>query len=93
LELDDFPDGVKVNHQDFDNVVWEEASRAVGAMIRKRGIEEVIIQMDICKVHNSVKIMRRLEEFQVTRLSVHHILPIFHLAASGLPPGARPQIP
>jgi hypothetical protein len=36
------------------------------AVTQKKGIEEVVIQMDNYKGHNSAKTKKRLEKFQVT---------------------------
>jgi hypothetical protein len=68
LALDDLPKGLKINVQYFCNVVLEEARQAVMTIIKKSGIEEVLIHMDNWKVHNYAKTTKRLEEFQATRL-------------------------
>jgi hypothetical protein len=63
--VDDLPKEPNVNRQYFRDVVFEEDKRAVIAINKKSGIEEVMIHMDNCRVHNSAE---RLEEFQVTQL-------------------------
>jgi hypothetical protein len=68
LGLHDLPKGLKMNSQHFYDVVPEEARQAATAITKKSGIEKVMIHMDLCKGHNSAKITKRLEEFQVTRL-------------------------
>jgi histone-lysine N-methyltransferase SETMAR len=57
-----------MNCLDFRDAVLEEARRAVIAISKKSGIEEMMIETDNCKSHNSTKTRKRLEEFQVARL-------------------------
>jgi hypothetical protein len=40
----------------------------------KNGITEELIHMGNCKGCNSAKTTKKLEEFQVARLPIHHIL-------------------
>jgi mannosyltransferase OCH1-like enzyme len=47
--------------------LFEEAKWAVIAITKESGIEEVMIHTDNCKIHNSAKAMKLLEEFQVTQ--------------------------
>jgi hypothetical protein len=68
LALDNLPKGFKINVQYFCNIVLEEARQAVITIIKKSGIEEMMIHMDNWKAHNCPKTTKRLEEFQVTRL-------------------------
>jgi histone-lysine N-methyltransferase SETMAR len=72
LALDDLPKGLKMNSRYFCDVVLEEVKRTVIAITvtKKSGIEEVMIHMDNCRVHNSAKTAKGLAEFHVTRL--HH---------------------
>jgi hypothetical protein len=57
----------------------------VTVIAKKSGIEEPLLHMDNCKVHGSAKIMKRVEEFQVTRL--HH--PPYSLNVSVFSAGPR----
>jgi hypothetical protein len=68
LVLDDLQRGLKMNSQYFCEVVREEARMAVITITKKSGIEEVMIHMEYCKVHNSAKTTKQLEKLQVTRL-------------------------
>jgi hypothetical protein len=68
LALDNVPKWLKVNNQYFCDVILEETRRAVIIITKKSGIEQVMIHMDNCKVHNSAKTTKSLEEFHVTRL-------------------------
>jgi hypothetical protein len=61
-----------MNTQSFCYPVLEEARRTLITITKNSGIEETLSHMDNCKVHNSTKIMKGFEEFQVTGLS--HLL-------------------
>jgi hypothetical protein len=94
LALDDLPKRLKMNSQYIRDVVLEEAGRAVIAITKESGIEERMIHMNNCKVHNYAKVRNRLEEFQVTQLA--H--PAYSLdisppqAASLRSPGRLPRV-
>jgi hypothetical protein len=59
LALDDLPKGFSMNNQSLCDVVLEEARRPVIAITEKNGIEEAMIHMGSCKVHNSAKTTKR----------------------------------
>jgi hypothetical protein len=52
LALDDSAKRLNMNSHYFCDVVLEEARRAVMAITKKAGIEEVMVHMDNCQVHN-----------------------------------------
>lgn len=49
---------------------------------KKIGIEEVMIHVDNCEIHNSPKTMKRVEELHVTRLPIRYIFLTFYLSIS-----------
>jgi hypothetical protein len=59
LALDDSAKRLNMNSHYFCDVVLEEARRAAMAITKKAGIEEVMVHMDNCKVHNSAKTTKR----------------------------------
>jgi hypothetical protein len=52
-----------MNSHYFCDVILQEAKRAVTVLIGKSWIESMMIRIDNCKVHNSAKTTKRLEEF------------------------------
>jgi hypothetical protein len=66
LALDDFPKGVKTNSQYFYDIVLGEIRQAILTIPKKSGTEKRMIRMDNCQAHDSAKVMKNLEELQIT---------------------------
>jgi hypothetical protein len=57
-----------MNRQYFCDVVLQETRETLTSILEKSGIEGMMIHLDNCKVHNSVRTTLQFKDSQVTRL-------------------------